>query len=215
MSSELEAESSVAPAGDGHGREFGCTSTTSPRTPSRHWHERGEGPALAPDLEAGLRRLKLAAMRHVAPELLVTAKTRRRTPEEFLRTLVEAEITSRDSSMTAQRLKAATFPVVKMFDEFDVAAVHAGFKVRYLTAADLIDTLYRGLADNSVGKVIDTLLRGDVIICDEMASRPWTTPAPSCCSGSSQPPTNAGPSRWHRTGRSTNGDGSCPSTPPP
>lgn len=137
-------------------------------------------PALAPDLEAGLRRLKLAAMRHVAPELLVTAKTQRWTPEEFLRTLVEAEITSRDSSMTAQRLKAATFPVVKTFDEFDVAAssipagtidylaslewitarenlaligpagtgkshvliacgvaaVHAGFKVRYLTAAD-------------------------------------------------------------------------------
>ena len=25
MSSELGAESSVAPAGDGHGREFGCT----------------------------------------------------------------------------------------------------------------------------------------------------------------------------------------------
>ena len=32
------------------------------------------------------------------------------------------------------------------------AAVDAGHKVRYLTAADLVDTLYRGLADNSVGK---------------------------------------------------------------
>jgi len=29
------------------------------------------------------------------------------------------------------------------------AAVHAGHKVRYFTAADLIDTLYRGLADTS------------------------------------------------------------------
>jgi hypothetical protein len=38
--------------------------------------------------------------------------------------------------------------------------------VRYLTAAELVDTLYRGLADNSVGKVIDTLLRNDLIICD-------------------------------------------------
>lgn len=53
-----------------------------------------------------------------------------------------------------------------------VAAAHAGFKVRYLTAADLIEVLYRGLADNSVGKVIDTLLRNDLIICDEVGFAP-------------------------------------------
>jgi hypothetical protein len=35
---------------------------------------------LAADLEHGLRRLKLASMRRVAPELLVTAKTQRWTP---------------------------------------------------------------------------------------------------------------------------------------
>jgi hypothetical protein len=29
------------------------------------------------------------------------------------------------------------------------AAVHAGFKVSYFTAADLIETLYRGMADNT------------------------------------------------------------------
>jgi hypothetical protein len=52
-------------------------------------------PPLAPDLTAGLRRLKLAAMRRLAPELLVTAKTQRWSPEELLRTLVEAEITAR------------------------------------------------------------------------------------------------------------------------
>lgn len=39
-------------------------------------------PVLAADLEAGLRRLKLAAMRRIAPDLLVTAKTQRWTPEE-------------------------------------------------------------------------------------------------------------------------------------
>src|SRR3954470_17820682 len=41
------------------------------------------------------------------------------------------------------------------------------------------------------------------------------TPAPSCCSGSSPPPTNAAPWASARTGPSTSGDGSCPSTPPP
>jgi DNA replication protein DnaC len=173
-------------------------------------------PCLAADLEVGLKRLKLAAMRALAPELLVTAKTQRWTPEELLRTLVEAEIAARDASNAANRLRAAAFPVVKTVEEFDVtassipaatwdyltslewlrakenlalvgpagtgkshaliavgvAAVHAGHRVRYFTAADLVETLYRGLADNSVGKVIDTLLRNDLIIIDEVGFAP-------------------------------------------
>jgi DNA replication protein DnaC len=52
------------------------------------------------------------------------------------------------------------------------AAVQAGHKVRYHTAAELTETLYRGLADNSVGKVIDTLLRNDLILIDEVGFAP-------------------------------------------
>ena len=173
-------------------------------------------PALAPDLADGLRRLKLAAMRRLAPELLVTAKTQRWAPEELLRTLVEAEITARDASNARTRMKTAAFPVIKTIDEFDrsvssippptldylaalewidahenlclvgpagtgkshllvalgVAAVQAGHRVRYFTAAELVETLYRALADNSVGKVIDTLLRNELIIIDEVGFAP-------------------------------------------
>ena len=50
--------------------------------------------------------------------------------------------------------------------------MQAGHRVRYYTAADLVDTLYRGLADNSVGKVIDMLLRHDLIILDELGFAP-------------------------------------------
>ena len=176
----------------------------------------GPAPALAPDLHAGLGRLKLAAMRTLAPELLVTAKTQRWAPEELLRTLVEAEICARDASNARHRLKAAAFPVVKTLEEFDVAAssipratfdylaslewigahenlclvgpagtgkshtlialgvaaVQAGHRVRYFTAAELVETLYRGLADNSVGRGIDTLLRADLVICDELGFAP-------------------------------------------
>jgi len=173
-------------------------------------------PALSADLADGLRRLKLAAMRRLAPELLVTAKTQRWSPEELLRTLVEAEITSRDESNARTRLKAAAFPVAKTIDEYDmsassvpratfdyltslewiraaenvcligpagtgkshllvawgVAAVEAGYRVRYFTAADLVETLYRGLADNSVGRVIDTQLRNDLVMIDELGFAP-------------------------------------------
>jgi len=48
------------------------------------------------------------------------------------------------------------------------AAVHAGHKVRYFTAADLAETLYRALADNSVGRVIENLLRNDLVLIDEV-----------------------------------------------
>jgi hypothetical protein len=52
-----------------------------------------------------------------------------------------------------------------------VAAVRTGRKVRYFTAADLAYTLYRGLAENSVGKVIDTL-RNDRLLVDEVGFAP-------------------------------------------
>jgi DNA replication protein DnaC len=173
-------------------------------------------PPLAADLTAGLRRLKLAAMRRLAPELLVTAKTQRWNPEEFLRTLIEAEISSRDESNARTRMRQAAFPVTKTLAEFDVAAssipqatfdylaslewirgkenacfigpagtgkshvlvalgvaaVEAGHKVRYFTAAELVETLYRALADNSVGRMIENLLRNDLIICDELGFAP-------------------------------------------
>ena len=53
-----------------------------------------------------------------------------------------------------------------------VRAVERGMKVRYLVAADLIETLYRGLADNTVGKVISQLLRNELILIDELGFAP-------------------------------------------
>jgi DNA replication protein DnaC len=173
-------------------------------------------PALAPEVHAGLRRLKLAAMGTLAPELLLTARTQRWAPEELLGTLVEAEISARDASNARHRLKAAAFPVTKTLEEFDVAAssipratfdylaslewigahenlclvgpagtgkshtlialgvaaVQAGHRVRYFTAAELAETLYRGLADNSVGRGIEALLRADLVIVDELGFAP-------------------------------------------
>jgi len=44
--------------------------------------------------------------------------------------------------------------------------------VRYFGAAALVETLYRGLADNSVGRLIDQLLRHDLLIVDELGFAP-------------------------------------------
>jgi DNA replication protein DnaC len=185
-----------------------------PRTPTAT--PAATTPPLPADLTEALRRLKLAAVRRLAPEVLQTAKMQRWGPEEVLRTLIEAEIAARDESNLRNRLRGAGFPVAKSLEEFKVAAssvpqatfdylaalelvpkaenlclvgpagtgkshllvalghaaVAAGHKVRYLTATDLVEQLYRGVADNSVGRVIDTLLRNDLIIVDEVGFVP-------------------------------------------
>jgi hypothetical protein len=79
-------------------------------------------PVLLADLENRLWRVKLAVMRTLAPELLVTARTQRWAREELLRTLVEAEITIRDAAGARARFKAAAFPVHKRIEEFDVSS---------------------------------------------------------------------------------------------
>jgi DNA replication protein DnaC len=43
---------------------------------------------------------------------------------------------------------------------------------RHIPRQRLVETLYRALADNSVGKVIEALLRNDLIICDELGFAP-------------------------------------------
>src|SRR6478672_6945849 len=53
-----------------------------------------------------------------------------------------------------------------------IAAVEHGHRVRYFTAAELVENLYRGLADNSVGRGIDTLLRNDLVLVDELGFAP-------------------------------------------
>ena len=44
--------------------------------------------------------------------------------------------------------------------------------MRYGTAADLVEQVYPGLADNTVSRVIDGVLRNDLILIDEVGFAP-------------------------------------------
>lgn len=173
-------------------------------------------PTLPADLEAGLKRLKLAAIRRQAPDILLTAQTQRWKPEETLRVLVDLEITARDKANCQNRMTAARFPVNKTLDEFNIdessiptashdylitldwinradnlclvgpagtgkthylialgrAAVQAGHRVRYFTAAELVEHLWKATADNTVGKTIEALSRNQLLIIDEIGFAP-------------------------------------------
>jgi DNA replication protein DnaC len=52
------------------------------------------------------------------------------------------------------------------------AAVEAGHRVRYYTAVDLVEQLWRALADNTVGKTIEAVCRNNLIVIDEIGFAP-------------------------------------------
>src|SRR5690606_40574930 len=49
-----------------------------------------------------------------------------------------------------------------------VEAVNAGFRVIFTTVHDLVDRLYKALADDTVSQTLSRILRHDLIILDEL-----------------------------------------------
>lgn len=85
-------------------------------------HDRDDPTAAAGRPERGVESVEDGRDAPPGSRAPVTAKTQRWNPEEFLRTLVEAEITARDESKARTRLRLAAFPVTKTLTDFDVAA---------------------------------------------------------------------------------------------
>jgi len=79
-------------------------------------------PALAPELERLLRRLRLPYVREAAPEVLATATSQRWEPAEVLRVLLEGEATGRDRATIATRRRASGLPAGKTLEAWDAGA---------------------------------------------------------------------------------------------
>jgi hypothetical protein len=171
---------------------------------------------LPDDLEAGLKRLKLSTIRRQAPELLLTAKTQRWTPEETLRcssSWRSPPVTNRTaatgspppaspSTRPSTSSTSPSPPFNKASHDYLItldwigradnlclvgpagtgkshyliaigrAAVEHGHRVRYFTAVELIEQLWRAVADNTVGRSIEQICRHDLIIIDEIGFAP-------------------------------------------
>jgi len=74
------------------------------------------------------------------------------------------------------------------------AAIEAGHRVRYFTAIDLVEHLYRAVADNTVGRAIEAVCRNELIIID--LCRPWDYPDSWRCPARS----SGGPAARHSFG---------------
>jgi len=76
-------------------------------------------PPLDTGLEVLMRRMRLPHMRHIAAEVIATAKAQRWDPAEVVRALLAAEVAGRDRSALATRRARASFPTGKTFDAWD------------------------------------------------------------------------------------------------
>jgi len=82
----------------------------------------------------------------------------------------------------------------------------------HFTAAELVETLYRGLADNSVGRLIDTLLRNDAVLVDELGLAALDDTGAPAAVRFVAAAYETQVARDRLAGRSNPGAGSCPST---
>ena len=73
-------------------------------------------PPLPEEVEALLRQLRLPHIRHLAPEIVATAKAQRWEPIEVLKALFTEEVAGRQRSALATRRRTAGFPTGKTFD---------------------------------------------------------------------------------------------------
>ena len=83
------------------------------------------------------RELKLAAFVREYPALCRRARDDGRPYEEFLRELLEAEVTSRRQSTARRLLHEARFPDVKTLDQFDWPALKGGVETQGSRAGEL------------------------------------------------------------------------------
>ena len=76
-------------------------------------------PALPPEVDQLLRRLRMPYFRRAAPDVLATATAQRWEPAEVLRVLLAEEAAGRDAATLRSRRKRASFPAGKTFDAWD------------------------------------------------------------------------------------------------
>ena len=141
------------------------------------------GPA-APPLPAGLdalvRRMRLPCLRKAAPDVLATARARRREPAEVLRVLLAGEVTGRDAATqdalaTLEWIGRAENLVADgpsgtgkshLTEALAHAAIEKDLRVAWFTLETLTAAIGKAKADGSAARTVTRICRCDLIVVD-------------------------------------------------
>jgi DNA replication protein DnaC len=137
-------------------------------------------------LEQGLKRLKLRRVRELLDDVNELALREEPSYLDFLAYIVDQEIAARENSISRQSmLDLATLGFVEAHENIvllgpqgvgkthlavalGIAAVNAGYRVLFMTADSLTQTIYSALADGTLSQHMNRILRNDLIILDEV-----------------------------------------------
>jgi DNA replication protein DnaC len=164
-------------------------------------------------LKANLKQLRLPTMHAEFEALAREAATANENYQQYLLRLTELEVTARAANVLKARIKQASFPAVKDFDNYDftaqpslskpkvleltsgdwieqryniclvgnsgtgkthlaialgLAACRQGWRVRFFTAAGLVNHLEEAQKQYQLDRFLEQLNRADVLICDEL-----------------------------------------------
>jgi DNA replication protein DnaC len=164
-------------------------------------------------LKANLKQLRLPTMHAEFEALAREAATANETYQQYLLRLTELEVTARAVNVLKARIKQASFPALKDFDNYDftaqpslskpkvlelasgdwieqcyniclignsgtgkthlaialgLGACRQGWRVRFFTAAGLVNHLEEAQKQYQLDRFLEQLNRADVLICDEL-----------------------------------------------
>ena len=135
-------------------------------------------------IEAHLKTLKMPGIRGEYSQLARQARSDSWSYENYLRELLDTEISSREDRTAARRLHEARFPDVKVARPIgtgethlaiglDVEAARKRFRVLFVKAADLVRQLLEARDDRMLGRLHVRLRRVDLLIVDELGFVPF------------------------------------------
>jgi DNA replication protein DnaC len=164
-------------------------------------------------LKANLKQLRLPTMHAEFEALAREAATANENYQQYLLRLTELEVTARAVNVLKARIKQASFPALKDFDNYDftaqpslskpkvlelasgdwieqcyniclignsgtgkthlaialgLGACRQGWRVRFFTAAGLVNHLEEAQKQYQLDRFLEQLNRADVLICDEL-----------------------------------------------
>jgi DNA replication protein DnaC len=164
-------------------------------------------------LKANLKQLRLPTMHAEFEALAREAATANENYQQYLLRLTELEVTARAVNVLKARIKQASFPAIKDFDNYDftaqpslskpkvlelasgdwieqcyniclignsgtgkthlaialgLGACRQGWRVRFFTAAGLVNHLEEAQKQYQLDRFLEQLNRADVLICDEL-----------------------------------------------
>jgi DNA replication protein DnaC len=112
--------------------------------------------------------LRLPTVATQAVGLAEQAAKEKQSPLSFLEALLSAEVEEREQNAVARRIKEAHFPKTHLATALGVAACRQRKRVRFTTAAEMVNELVEARHKNELSRVTARWTRYEVLVIDEM-----------------------------------------------